>query len=418
VPSTDLYLSDHARAILEERNQAALLPLAEVDGVDPDAPQSGYVGDHDRASGENAVRTTQQGMNVHDKGPPGHLSFLCMLRTWAAMFRVTSTAFTVLLAVLAAFGSVGVMATTTKAANGLLKLPTTVAREDFDRMVVCPGCQTVYALTDCWTTSVDRTNKNKRTHAVKKCQTMIWKNNVGTKCKTPLAYAVRGRMRPNSKALVYPYLSVTKQLELIMGRDGMEEKVVQWRDRTAGCDTGDYMSDVQDGAVFREFQTLPDGEPFLADRGLALMLNTDGFQPAASRNYSVDAIYLAIMNLPRAIRYCRENMILVALVPGKQKKVTLQTFVKPLVDEMLTLWKVDNVLKRRVAILCVACDTPACTTLGGFCGHAGRRFGFRSHSKYPSVKPGSQKTYFGGPREGEAEYNNYAVAKKLRSIAK
>jgi hypothetical protein len=156
------------------------------------------------------------------------------------------------------------------------------------------------------------------------------------------------------------------------------------------------MADVYDGNIWAEFQEY-DGVPFLADTGIALMLNTDGFQPMKSTRpgYSTEGIYLAIMNLPRAIRYLKENMILVGLVPGGRAKTDLQHFTKPLVDEMLELWKVDNKLGRRVAILCVACDIPAARALGGFSGHTARTEGPRRVCTYPADPARKKSTYFG-----------------------
>ena len=52
------------------------------------------------------------------------------------------------------------------------------------------------------------------------------------------------------------------------------------------------------------------GKPFLAEKNsLVFMLNIDWFQPYKHRMYSVGVIFLAITNLPRAIRFKRENII-------------------------------------------------------------------------------------------------------------
>ena len=43
--------------------------------------------------------------------------------------------------------------------------------------------------------------------------------------------------------------------------------------------------------------------------------------------YSVGAIYLIIQNLPRSMRYKRENVILVGLIPGpKETKINYEFF--------------------------------------------------------------------------------------------
>ena len=48
-----------------------------------------------------------------------------------------------------------------------------------------------------------------------------------------------------------------------------------------------------------------------------LMLNVDWFQPFSRRNDgSVVVLYQVLMNLPRSVRFHRENVILVGLIPA------------------------------------------------------------------------------------------------------
>jgi hypothetical protein len=95
-------------------------------------------------------------------------------------------------------------------------------------------------------------------------------------------------------------------------------------------------------------------------------------QPQTWVNHSTQGIYLAIMNLPRHLRYRRENMILVGLIPVGES-VDLDGFMTPMVDELLDLYKpvddptrLDKKVGRRAALLCVACDMPAVCKVGGF----------------------------------------------------
>ena len=53
------------------------------------------------------------------------------------------------------------------------------------------------------------------------------------------------------------------------------------------------------------------GTPFLSSPyNLALMLNYDWFQPFELTSYSVGVLYLVILNLPRAIRFKPENIMI------------------------------------------------------------------------------------------------------------
>ena len=74
-----------------------------------------------------------------------------------------------------------------------------------------------------------------------------------------------------------------------------------------------------DGKIWKDFQSFG-GQSFLSEAGnLALMLNTDFFQPFKHVTYSLGAIYLTLMNLPRSIRNKQENILLAGLIPGPQE---------------------------------------------------------------------------------------------------
>lgn len=89
----------------------------------------------------------------------------------------------------------------------------------------------------------------------------------------------------------------------------------------------ELMGDVYDGRMWSNFQC-PNGRNFLAaPYSLATMLNLDWFQPFTHVKYSVGALYMVILNLPREERYKLENIILVAVIPGpKEPKKTVNSF--------------------------------------------------------------------------------------------
>ena len=108
------------------------------------------------------------------------------------------------------------------------------------------------------------------------------------------------------------------------------------------------------------------------------MLNIDWFKPCKHTEYSIGAIYLTLMNLPRSIRFRQENVMLIGLLPGpREPKNDLNTFLAPLVHELQKLWNgmemhinSVGVVKLRCALLCVACDIPASRKVCGFLGHS------------------------------------------------
>ena len=108
--------------------------------------------------------------------------------------------------------------------------------------------------------------------------------------------------------------------------------------------------------------------PFLSERyNIGLMLNIDWFQPFKHRTYSIGVMYFVVMNLPRHLRFKRENVVLAGLIPGpSEPKGSINSYLTPHVSELLSLWSgvtftLPNNSTRviRCALLCVACDLPA-----------------------------------------------------------
>ena len=62
-------------------------------------------------------------------------------------------------------------------------------------------------------------------------------------------------------------------------------------------------------------------------------------QTSVFLEYSVGAIYLVIQNLPRNVRYKKENIILVGIIPGpKEPKGSVNSFLRPLIEELKEFW--------------------------------------------------------------------------------
>lgn len=124
-----------------------------------------------------------------------------------------------------------------------------------------------------------------------------------------------------------------------------------------------------------------DGEAFLAVlRNYAFMLNVDWFQPFKHSLYSVGALYMVLMNLPRSERFKPENVLLVDIIHGPHEpKLTINSYLEPLVAKLNLLWK-DGITERghgaltgevyHAALLCVRCDVPAARKVCGFTGLA------------------------------------------------
>lgn len=111
----------------------------------------------------------------------------------------------------------------------------------------------------------------------------------------------------------------------------------------------------------------------------ALMLNVDWFQPFKHTNYSVSAIYISFLNLPREERFKRENIVLIGIIPDMKKEPPTNSFLQALVNELNKAWHDGFMIKSRssrnqykrfrLALLCVGCDVHASRKLCGFYGH-------------------------------------------------
>ena len=96
---------------------------------------------------------------------------------------------------------------------------------------------------------------------------------------------------------------------------------------------------------------------FLVGYSLGLLINVDWFNLYKHVEYSVGAMYVAILNFPRHLRY-QENMILAGIIPGPcEPSLHVNSFLEPIAK----LWKgmemttADGDKTVHAAVLCTAC---------------------------------------------------------------
>lgn len=148
------------------------------------------------------------------------------------------------------------------------------------------------------------------------------------------------------------------------------------------------------------------GQEFLSSKySLGLLLNVDWFNPYKHVEYSVGAIYTSILNFPRRLRYQKENMILVGIIPGpNEPSLHINSFLEPLVEDLQQLWKgvdmttPDGVKTIRAALLCTASDIPATRKLCGFVGHGALKGCSRCLKSFPTTEFGTKPDYSGFQR--------------------
>ena len=249
-------------------------------------------------------------------------------------------------------------------------------KDEFIQYVVCSKCDSVYEPNAC-------VSKQLHGHlATNHCIHIQFPNHplhsFRQPCGTPLLQRVcRGRSNnlEFQPYKVYPYQSIKKALMRLCNRSNFLIMCEQWRQMPVSTE---YMNDVYDGNIWKEWQCW-NGRNFLSTPySLVTSLNLDWFQPYSHVNYSVGVFYLVILNLPREERYKMENVILLAVIPGpKEPKLTVNSFLAPIVEELQELWKgvpillgsMNKTVIVRLAVICIACDIPAARKICGFAGH-------------------------------------------------
>ena len=194
-----------------------------------------------------------------------------------------------------------------------------------------------------------------------------------SQCGEPLMRCVKFKQSQALKfipCLTYCYYGIKQALVEFCKPKDFWELCSEWRNLSH---TDGSFEDIYDEQVWLE-----DFKEFFSTRyNLGFLLNVDWFQPYKHSNYSLGVTYLAVANMPRRLCFKLENCIIVGIISGpKEPKGTIDTYLGPMVSELLELWQgcwiacePNNLYIRCVLIGC-ACDTPASRKIGGFVEHS------------------------------------------------
>ena len=261
-----------------------------------------------------------------------------------------------------------------------------IASMSFNEFPVCPGCKSVYTREECIETCGSRQRakvcKKRVGRSLCNCDILTSKQSAdGSTIFRPIqtyCYKSVGSMIA-SRAAVCPTFFTECEA---------------WRRKRQSELSHFVYSDVHDGAMWKDLQTSAMDNFLQTPYSLALQINIDWFQPFDHVTYSVGAIYITVLNLPSTQRYKLENMFLVAILPGPDEpKHDINEFLRPLVDELLTLWDKGIQVKLsescsitvKCAIGCLSCDIPASRKVAGFIGHSGRLGCSKCFKEFKSV---------------------------------
>ena len=103
------------------------------------------------------------------------------------------------------------------------------------------------------------------------------------------------------------------------------------------ADACERICDVYQGQIWKDFLKVNERDFLLAPYVYGFMLNIDWFKPFKHQEYKVEVMYPAILNLSREMQYKRENIV-VGIIPGPSEPPTINSYLHPLVTELLKLW--------------------------------------------------------------------------------
>ena len=353
-------------------------------------------------------------MGEKNRTSPMPKLYLMFLFLWQTTFKVSDVGLSVLLKFLSMFLSLIATVLRLESLKAFAtSLPTSVAggkkvigtnMDKFSKWVCCPSCHARYDLKDCL-------EKLPNGDVVsKKCQYVRFPRHPHKSRRKPCGTTLLKTMRTaHGSTSLYPrmlycYKSLIESLQHLLMQPKFVSRCEEWRHRNEKEDT---FSDVYDGQLWKDF-LIYDGKPFLSvPFNFALSLNVDWFQPFKHTSYSVGAIYMAVQNLPRKVRFMPENIILVGIIPGPHEpSLTINTYLEPLVDELLKLWDgmvmasfMQPAVLVRAALLCVACDIPASRKVCGFVSHSATKGCNKCLKDFPTDSFGMPPDYGGFDRQ-------------------
>ena len=259
---------------------------------------------------------------------------------------------------------------------GLDKLP-------IQKYIVCSKCHSLYDYNSC---ILKRPNGELDS---RRCEFVRYPNHSHQARRKPcgelLMKVVRtefGRNLLKPKKL-YCYRPLQDSIQQFLQRNGFVQKCELWRKRVV---ESNMLLDVFDGNLWKEYQVI-NGQPYLSlPYNYVVALNVDWFKPFSHSKYSLGAIYLVVLNLPREERFKVENVILVGLIPGpREPHLVINSYLYPLVKELkafqngIKLQVPSNSLVHgvqqvtvKVVLGPVICDIPASRKTCGFMGHSAR----------------------------------------------
>ncbi|CEL56160.1 hypothetical protein RSOLAG1IB_07613 [Rhizoctonia solani AG-1 IB] len=182
----------------------------------------------------------------------------------------------------------------------------------------------------------------------------------------------------------FTYLPAIPQLRALFSCSEMVKKMCYRHDYK---NPNNSISDIFDSSHYKKLchtKVIIEGEEqpfyFFQDKHeIALGLVTDGMCPFKRRKNSCWPIILVNYNLPPDERFHIDNLICVGVIPGPKCPADINSFLQPLIDELLELARgvaavdvtTSTLFALRAHLLTIFGDIPAITKILEFIGHNG-----------------------------------------------
>jgi hypothetical protein len=157
----------------------------------------------------------------------------------------------------------------------------------------------------------------------------------------PVCSTMRKDANGNPRAY-FTYLPIIPQLRAMVANASY---AVKMRYRANYQHEASRMQDIFDGANYRSLleSNITIGDEMLASkffsdsRDVALGISTDGFTPFKGRDKTAWPIIVFNYNLPPEERFHKDNIISIGVIPGPKKPADMDSYLWPLVQELLQL---------------------------------------------------------------------------------
>ena len=133
-------------------------------------------------------------------------------------------------------------------------------------------------------------------------------------------------------------------------------------------------------------------------------------------------IYFVLINLPRAIRFKCENVILAAVIPGPaEPSLTINSYLDPIINDLNKLWKGIEISGNTIhaALIAIGCDLPADRKIAGFLSYNANKGCSRCYCEFSHGFGNNDYSGFNQslwlPRSNEQHRDNVAELQAIRT---